>query len=107
VRANFFPNRTDNPLVSPNESNIDPARAQVMAEALLRRKAREFFTIEGTTIGLPRLRPGNQIQITGMRPPFDGYYYVTKTVHSYGADGLRVKFSARRPGMALPPYGNK
>jgi hypothetical protein len=107
VRAFFFPNRTDNPLSSPNESNIDPARAQVMAEAQFRRKAREFFTIEGTTLGLPRLRPGNYVQITGMRPPFDGFFYVTKTVHTYGADGLRTKFSARRPGMVLPPYGEK
>ncbi|HEY3857286.1 MAG TPA: hypothetical protein VGO67_23120 [Verrucomicrobiae bacterium] len=105
VRAHFFPNRKDNPLASPNETNIDPARASTLAEALLRRKARDFFTIEGTALGLPRLRPGNHIQITGMRPPFDGFFYVTKTVHTYGADGLRVKFSARRPGMALPPYG--
>lgn len=105
VRAFYFPNRTDNPFSDPNATNIDPQRAQVMAETMLRRKAREFFTIEGTTIGLPRLRPGNYVQITGMRPPFDGFFYVTKTVHSYGGDGLRTKFSARRPGMPLPPYG--
>ena len=105
VRAYYFPNRTDNSVCAPNETNIDPQRAQVMAETMLRRKAREFFTIEGTTIGLPWLRPGNYVQITGMRPPFDGFFYVTKTVHSYGGDGLRTKFSARRPGMPLPPYG--
>jgi hypothetical protein len=107
VRAAFFPNRKDNPLSSPNESNIDPDRARVLAEAQFRRKAREFFTIEGTTLGLPRLRPGNHVQITGMRPPFDGFFYVTKTIHTYGPDGLRTKFSARRPGMVLPPYGEK
>jgi hypothetical protein len=104
VRSHFFPNRTDNPSSDPNQSNLDPARATVLAQAQLRRKAREFFTIDGTTVGLPRLRPGNFIQIKGMRPPFDGFYYVTKTVHSYGADGMRTKFSARRPGMVLPPY---
>jgi hypothetical protein len=103
VRARYFPHH--NPHASPNETNIDPQRAQVMAETMLRRKAREFFTIEGTTIGLPRLRPGNYVQITGMRPPFDGFFYVIKTVHSFGGDGLRTKFSARRPGMPLPPYG--
>jgi hypothetical protein len=107
VRASYFPNRADNPLSSPNETNLDPRRAQVIAEAMLRRKTREFFTIEGTTLGLPRLRPGNYVQITGMRPPFDGFFYVTKTVHSFGGEGLRTKFSARRPGMPLPPYGEK
>jgi hypothetical protein len=105
VRARYFPNRKDNPFPFQNETNIDPQRAQAIAETRLRRKAREFFTIEGTTLGLPRLRPGNHVQITGMRPPFDGFFYVTKTVHSYGADGLRTRFSARRPGMPLPPYG--
>jgi hypothetical protein len=104
VRAHFFPNRTDNPFTKANEPNLDQPRADTFAEAQLRRKAREFFTIDGTTIGLPRLRPGNFILITGMRPPFDGYYYVTKTVHTYGADGMRTKFTARRPGMVLPPY---
>jgi hypothetical protein len=105
VRAHYFPNRIDNPLRSSNETNIDPRRAKAMAEAMFRKKAREFFAIEGTTLGLPRLRPGNYVQITGMRAPFDGFFYVTKTVHSYGGDGLRTKFSARRPGMPLPPYG--
>jgi uncharacterized protein len=103
VRSHFFQNRI-NPLKDANQSNLDQARADTLAEVQLRRKAREFFTIEGTTIGLPRLRPGNFILITGMRPPFDGYYYVTKTVHTYGAEGMRTKFSARRPGMVLPPY---
>jgi hypothetical protein len=104
VRAKYFPNRNDNPLTSPNETNMDPQRAKVLAQAQFRKKVREFFTIEGTTVGLPRLRPGNFVQIKGMRPPFDGFYYVTKTVHSYGADGMRTKFSARRPGMVMPPY---
>jgi hypothetical protein len=105
VREFYFPNRNHNPASAPNESNIDPQRAKAMAEAMLRRKARQCFTIEGATLGLPRLRPGAYVQITGMRPPFDGFFYVTKTVHSFGADGLRTKFSARRPGMPLPPYG--
>lgn len=64
VRAHYFPNRIDNPLRSSNETNIDPQRATAMAETMFRRKAREFFTIEGTTLGLPRLRPGNYVQIT-------------------------------------------
>jgi hypothetical protein len=104
VRARFFPNRNDNPMSKTNETNMDPDRATVLAQTQFRRKAREFFTIEGTTLGLPRLRPGGFIQITGMRPPFDGFYYVTKTVHSYGGDGMRTKFSAQRAGMPVPPY---
>jgi phage protein D len=95
----------DNPCIASNATNIDEERAEAMAEAQLRKSAREFLTVDGQTIGLPRLRPGFHAEIRGMRPPFDGFYYITKTVHTYGADGLRTKFTGRRPGMPLPPYG--
>lgn len=106
IRERFFknrPNRAD----APNQTNLDPGRGKQLATALLRKKAREFMVVEGTTLGLPRLRPGNHVEIRGFRPPFDGFYYVTMTVHSFGADGLRTKFTARRPGMPAPPYGGR
>lgn len=103
VRERFFPNRS-NPHEVPNQSNMDPVRADWYAEAVIRRKAREFFTIQAATLGQPRLRPGQHVEIRGMRPPFDGFYYVTQVVTTYGADGLRSRISASRPGMELPPY---
>jgi uncharacterized protein len=103
VRAHFFPDR-DNPQVLANQTNLDPARGQFLAQVTLRRRARELFTIEARTIGLPRLRPGAHIEVRGLRPPFDGFFYVTRTVHSFGADGYTTTFSGRRPGMPLPPY---
>jgi hypothetical protein len=106
IRDLFFPNRP-NRADAPNQTNLDAARADLLAQAMIRKKARELMTVEGTTIGLPLLRPGNHVEVRGFRAPFDGFYYVTKTVHSYGADGLRTKFSARRPGMPVPPYGTR
>ena len=103
IRDRYFPGRP-NTLTLPNQTNIDDERAEHLAESILRRKAREFFTVEGTTIGLPRLRPGQHVEVRGMRPPFDGFFYVTKTVHTYGPDGMRTRFSARRPGMPEPPF---
>jgi len=38
-------------------------------------------------------------------PPFDGFYYVEKAVHTYSPNGLRTHVLARRPGMPFPPYG--
>jgi len=58
-----------------------------------------------TVVGDPRLRPGRYVEIRGMRPPFDGFFYVTKAVHTYGTDGLRTKLTACRPGMELPAGG--
>jgi hypothetical protein len=106
IREVFFQNRP-NHADAPNQTNLDAARADLLAQAMIRKQARELMTIEATTIGLPRLRPGNHVEVRGYRAPFDGFYYVTKTVHSYGADGLRTKFSARRPGMPVPPYGTR
>jgi phage protein D len=78
-----------------------------MAQAVLREKAREFLTISGTTVGLPYLRPGVYVEIRGMRAPFDGFYYVAKTVSRLCGRGFTTQFNARRPGMPLPPYNDE
>lgn len=106
IRAAYFEGRP-NTIVAPNQTNLDQERAEWLAQVMIRRKAREFFVIDATTIGLPRLRPGQHVEIRGMRPPFDGFFYVTKTVHTFGADGMRTKLTARRPGMPKPPYKEK
>jgi hypothetical protein len=103
LRAEYFKDRS-NPCNLPNQPNLDDVRADWAAKAVIRRKARELFSIEATTIGEPRLRPGRHVEIRGMRPPFDGFYYITKTVHTFGADGYRTRITASRPGMELPPY---
>jgi phage protein D len=109
VRRRYFEkyfNRrfADNPFSIANQTNIDEERAAEMAGAVLRQKARQFMTITGTTIGLPHLRPGVYVEIRDMRAPFDGFYYVEKTVTRYGSGGSTTQFTTRRPGMPLPPY---
>jgi hypothetical protein len=101
VRQRFFRKR-ENPHNIQNEPNLDRVRADWRAQVEIRRKARELFSIDGQTIGLPKLRPGQHVEIRGMRPPFDGFYYVTKTTHTLGGDGFRTRFTASRPGMPLP-----
>jgi phage protein D len=103
VRMHFLPGR-ENRAAPSNVPHLDDTRATWNAEGLLRKKARELLTIEATAVGLPRLRPGRHVEIRGYRPPFNGFYYVTRTVHTLGADGLRTRFSASRPGLELPPY---
>ncbi|MEZ4235272.1 MAG: hypothetical protein R3F59_03765 [Myxococcota bacterium] len=76
-----------------------------MADARYRQQARKFLKVQIETIGLPRLRAGRHVEVRGMRPPFDGFYYVEQAVHTYGPNGLRTHVSARRPGAPFPPYG--
>lgn len=83
-------------------SGLDEPRLKMKALAQVMKKVREFMTVEGSTIGVPLLRPGVWVHVIGLRPPFDGFYYVTATTHSFDASGYRTTFSLRRPGM-LPP----
>jgi len=101
VRDRFFPNRPNKPS-RPNRGNLDAARAKQEAEAELRKMAREFLTASATTIGLPRLRPGQHVQVSGLRAPFDGYLYVTQTKHTLNESGYRTQFNGCRPGMQVP-----
>jgi len=87
---------------SSSGSNLDEPRLKRKAVAAFLKRAREFMTAEAQVIGLPKLRPGMHVDVVGFRPPFDGYYYVTKTVHSLDASGYKTQLSLRRPGM-LPP----
>lgn len=83
-------------------ANLDEERAMIKARKILLDGAREMLTVEAAVIGVPALRPGLHVRIQGLYPPFNGIYYVTKTVHSFDATGYRTQVSLRRPGM-LPP----
>jgi hypothetical protein len=83
-------------------TNIDEERARMHAKAALRKSAREFLTADITTIGFTRLRPGIHVNLTGLYAPFDGIYYVAKTVHTLTAAGYITKTSLNRPGMLDP-----
>lgn len=56
-----------NPHTEINQHGIDCERAQIMAESLYRKRAREFLKIGTVTIGLPRLRAGKHVEFTGQR----------------------------------------
>ncbi|MCW5801157.1 MAG: hypothetical protein KIT31_01995 [Deltaproteobacteria bacterium] len=104
VRKKFFDDEgTAAPNAEPlSTANLDPDRARLMGIATLRRSLREALTAEGSTIGVPALRPGMYVCIRGLYPPFDGLYYVTQTVHTFDGNGYRTQFSLRRPGMLDP-----
>jgi phage protein D len=97
--------RGDSPAVNVHKTevtNVDDARARQWAVAELREQARKLLTVQVETIGRPELRPGKHIVIRGMNEPFDGVYYVTRAVHSFGNGGYRTTLSLRRPGIFDP-----
>jgi hypothetical protein len=104
ARDQFFGDANDAPANTEpaHASNLDPDRTELKALATVLKKVREFMTAEASTIGIAKLRPGMHVHIVGMRPPFDGFYYVNKTVHKLDINGYRTDVSLERPGM-LPP----
>jgi hypothetical protein len=84
--------------------DLDTERAALAASAKLRASARKFLTADITTIGFTRLRPGIHVDLSGFSAPFDGVWYVTRTVHTLNASGYLTVSSLRRPGM-LDPAG--
>jgi len=104
ARGEYFADegvQADNPL-SIDTRNIDRSRITQMAIAALRKSARQFLTAEATVIGSPTLRPGIHVNLQRLNVPFDGIYYVTKSVHTIDNTGYKTKISLRRPGMLDP-----
>lgn len=67
--------------------NAARKRLRILAQGLIEGK--------GKTIGLPDLRSGNKIRISGLGR-YDGLYHVTGTTHSIGDGGYTTDFSARK-----------
>lgn len=72
------------------------AEAEVLARALLRQRAYEFITGKGEIIGLPELRPGDTMTISGLGDRFSGTYYVKKVEHEIGSGGYGTRFEVRK-----------
>ena len=78
----------DQPVTSQEE-------AKALAIALLRERAYSYITATGQVIGIPDLRPGNNIEVKGVGKRFCGTYYVTKVEHTLGSSGYLTGFTVR------------
>ena len=70
--------------------------AQDLATSLLCERAYEFITGSGKVIGLPDLRPGDNLELLGLGKRFEGTYYVKKVTHTLGNSGYTTDFEVRK-----------
>jgi phage protein D len=82
---------------------LSGAVARAYARAEMRRRARAFVTVDGTTAGTPDLMPGARLDLRRVGQPFEGDgYRVTHAHHSYDlTTGYRTRFRAERPAVAV------
>jgi phage protein D len=74
-----------------------------LAEAQFRARARRFITGCGLCGGDAHLRVGAQVDLQGLGPLFEGFYYVTAVRHKFDdQQGYRTEFWVQRPGLGQP-----
>lgn len=81
----------------PDQPVTSPKEARDLAIALLRERAYEYLTGTGQVIGIPDLRPGDNVELTGLGKRFSLTYYVKKVVHTLGSSGYLTQFEVRSP----------
>ena len=62
----------------------------------LRDMAATLITGSGSSVGLPTLRAGKTVTLTGLGARFDGTWRLTQTTHSIGGGGYATTFQARK-----------
>ncbi|NTU81220.1 MAG: hypothetical protein HGA45_17865, partial [Chloroflexales bacterium] len=74
--------------------------ARAVAESYFRLGGRRFLVGHGVAEASARLRVGARVDLKGLGPLFSGKYYLTETRLIFDGElGLRVEFTAERPGL--------
>lgn len=68
--------------------------------AIMRDRNATLITARGTCIGMPDMRSGRRVEITGLGGRFSGQYLLTATRHSQGEEGYITRFECRREHFA-------
>ena len=79
---------TDQPVHSEQE-------AKQIAKRTLEHIAKDTVTASGSTVGLPDLRAGSILEISGLGRRFSGRYFVKATTHTIGESGYTTQFECR------------
>ena len=82
-----------------DEPQWDENQAKERAKALLLDQQKQMVTASATTVGLPLLKAGTRVRISGVGVRLSGLYFVTKTQHIFNDSGYITKFDARRENI--------
>ncbi len=70
--------------------------AQYLADETLKKITKDLIKASGSTMGLPELRAGTTVLLTGLGQRFSGHYFVTATTHTINDSGYMTQFECRR-----------
>ncbi len=72
------------------------------AESYFKLAARRFIVGRGVGEGDGRLKVGNEVDLAGRGPLFNGKYVLTEVQHIFDARGVRTEFVVERAGLGQP-----
>lgn len=80
----------------------DPIESQDEADrkalGILQKKLQDLITGRGASVGVPEIRAGRLIAITGIGQRYSALYRITQSTHKIDSNGYRTQFSARLEG---------
>lgn len=82
-----------------NRPVANEQEARLLARRTLENNAKEMVKASGSVVGLPDLRAGCAIQVSGVGTRFSGRYFVTSTSHTIGDSGYTTSFECRREDL--------
>jgi phage protein D len=88
-----------------NEPVFTDGQALARARYILANRFRDMVTASATTVGVPDIRAGRNVVITGIGSRFSGNYFVTQSTHSIGTNGYTTAFNARREDQSQKGQG--
>lgn len=77
----------------------DSEDARQAALSRLREVNSEFIEGSGDTIGIPEMKPGFRLQLSGLGPWFSGRYNVQRVSHRIDTSGFNTHFNANRSSL--------
>jgi phage protein D len=80
---------------------FDPEQARKRAEAILLERSKELVKASATCVGVPDLRAGQRVRISGLGVRFSGEYFITDTWHTINDSGYITRFNARREDLGM------
>ncbi|XYI01024.1 phage late control D family protein [Sorangium sp. So ce1128] len=79
-----------------SEGVLSEADARALAHSVLARSSDPFVTGTAQTVGVPLLRAGENVELTGLGKVFDGKYYITESTHTIDEGGYQTSIQVRK-----------
>lgn len=70
------------------------AQATYLAKARIDERQRKAGGLTGRSVGLPDIRPGRFVEVSGLSEPVNGSYYITFVQHTLNESGFETYFEA-------------